>query len=754
MAKHDIIRQVKKYKYQFYMLATLALFVFSTTWLAGPNVNRLIERGPNMISEYESSNMPYAQVFTIFDSIAAIVLILISYLRRREIKQKFNKYIPYILYLIGGLEIIDALVPVTCMIKSGICTTIFEPFTLIHLSESFLVAGSIILLAIYVSYKERSKYWLPAGILAFHLFSLSDSDYVKQWIFSAQAMSLLLSAYLLWYTALGDFFDNQKRDLRSKSFAQHTIAGLIILNALWAIIEYVLKISEPHKILSDLPFHENLPWMNHHIILTSLLLIYLARSLWHGSLSAWRIVTMISFLEIVRHAFFAHSYKRALIDMLIFVLLITSKSSFTLKQTFESFRKRLINTLTGIVILSLIISAMSVLFRYYSTHEWERSAFSPTRVVKRAFLLEINTDADDPKSARLLAHGITDAGLMMYFWIFLGLFTPTKVRESDDSGAQLARELLTKYSDSSEDYFKLWPSDKNYWANPNKTAVVAYRQVSEYLLALANPIAGKANYSQILLEFHDYAHEHGAKVAWLMINQSSLKYYQNLSYNTLQIGAGAVIDVQKFSQSTVKNKWWRWKRNKAIKSGLVYDKIEPAHDIATLERLKYISDQWLKNSNHDERGFALGYFSANELSGQIIHSLKDSTGQIVAFANQLPSAKKLDTTTIDLMRFLPECNESMAFLLSEIIINLTETDQYKYFDLGLVPLAKIGKNQITKTTVNRLRNLLKPVYSSKGLEQFKDKFDPNWQNYYIAYEGDNLDIPKLFSEINSATKLN
>jgi len=135
----------------------------------------------------------------------------------------------------------------------------------------------------------------------------------------------------------------------------------------------------------------------------------------------------------------------------------------------------------------------------------------------------------------------------------------------------------------------------------------------------------------------------------------------------------------------------------------------------------------------------------------IIHTLKDETGRIVAFANQLPSYNKAKRVTIDLMRSLPEAQGAMALLLSDIIKNVREQG-VEEFDLGFVPLS--FKHKQTDSNVQQVfRRAIRPVFSIEGLEQFKNKFDPQWQAKYLAWDGDKLDLPQLTSALLKSLSL-
>jgi phosphatidylglycerol lysyltransferase len=194
-----------------------------------------------------------------------------------------------------------------------------------------------------------------------------------------------------------------------------------------------------------------------------------------------------------------------------------------------------------------------------------------------------------------------------------------------------------------------------------------------------------------------------------------------------------MIDIGKFLKETVNDKWWRWQKNRAAKSGYSYELSLPPHSRPFLVELEKVSNLWLTKNNRKERAFALGYFDKQYLQKCPVHYLKNQAGEIAAFTNQLPNFRKSDTVTIDLLRHSPDADHSMSYLLYKTIENLA--GQYKHFDLGFVPFASTSDPVIAIA-----RSLSVGRFSARGLEQFKNKFDPIWQPNYLAYDGDLADL--------------
>lgn len=151
-----------------------------------------------------------------------------------------------------------------------------------------------------------------------------------------------------------------------------------------------------------------------------------------------------------------------------------------------------------------------------------------------------------------------------------------------------------------------------------------------------------------------------------------------------------------------------------------------------------------------ERGFALGHFDEDYLAKCVIHYLTGANGKVVAFANELPQFQPRTVKTIDLLRYDPGADKAMPFLLASLIKDTAETESaIRIFDLGFVPFAR-AKGPLLAIA----KTFSGDKFSAKGLEQFKNKFDPRWQPNYMAYDGDLGDLAVIALNIEKVMERN
>jgi len=245
----------------------------------------------------------------------------------------------------------------------------------------------------------------------------------------------------------------------------------------------------------------------------------------------------------------------------------------------------------------------------------------------------------------------------------------------------------------------------------------------------------------VLRQFRAFARNHGWVICALPIAKPSRGLYEKAGLKTLRIGSGAVVPVLQFQQETARDKWWRWQRNRAVRSGWNYEVLPPPHSAGTLAQLRAVSDAWLTREGRSEQGFALGYFDTSYLQQCTLHLLRAEGGSVVAFANELPRFAEVNQVTVDLIRFLPDSQGAMPALLLQLIEGL-DAAVTPTFDLGFVPLARIE---------GELARLARFVggnrFSVAGLERFKSKFRPDWQPTYVAYDGDIVDLARIAANL-------
>ncbi|HEY4787763.1 MAG TPA: phosphatidylglycerol lysyltransferase domain-containing protein, partial [Bacteroidales bacterium] len=79
-----------------------------------------------------------------------------------------------------------------------------------------------------------------------------------------------------------------------------------------------------------------------------------------------------------------------------------------------------------------------------------------------------------------------------------------------------------------------------------------------------------------------------------------------------------------------------------------------------------------------------------------------------------------------------------------------QSQGFKRVNLGLAPMAGLDKTEtIAERTIKLAYENIRQFGHYKGLREYKEKFYPEWENKYLAYNNDYnlLQIPKALNDV-------
>lgn len=717
----------------------LPLFlVLSLSWLFAPGYNRDHFGTIQLISSYEANTLRYSDVFRICDVGAGLLLVAAPWLFGIILK---SRGLGYLLVAIGGLSAMDGLFPGYCQTAQQLCSDFQLHSRIVHDTESVLVAVIIIVAALVHAhlYKRWESLAFVVAQAVIGLLIISGLLSMQAIVVSQYVYEVMVISWLAWLvSSYGSVFTLSTR------FVRHGFALWALLNGALAIVASITHLHIYRPILDVVPFQSSALIAQHGIV-AGVLMLYIARHVYQGQHRAMLLLLVLFGTQLIKYSVLTPEPIMLALNIVSFALLLYARQSFDrnsgpllISQRFKD---------AGIVVAGVCVAV--ALSYGLSTVAGHRQAFEHgvhTLYDKPATLAHDHTRHLSERMERrfqLVADTLIVSTAVLTLW---SLFRPARfVGRYNPHDVQKARALLEHYSNSSEDYFKIWPSDKTYFFSSAVEGFVAYTVVSSIAFALADPICQATDRRQLLSEFVNFTRSNGWTACFLLVQaDSSAVYEQDLKI--MKVGSSAVVNVQAFCTSTLNGKWWRWQRNRATKTGLKYEMLRPPYGDGLMRELRAVSDAWLSTANHTEQGFALGYFDQGYLQQCRLHIVRDETGKLVAFANELPTFGGRQAT-VDLIRYMPDYDGSMPHLLSCLISSLNEAGSADSFDLGFVPLAGLDSNIATIA-----RRLSDARFSSSGLKQFKNKFGPDWQPNYIAYDGDLVDVARIATTLEAALK--
>jgi lysylphosphatidylglycerol synthetase-like protein (DUF2156 family) len=717
------------------------LILLGTAWLWAPHLNHGLSSRITLISQYEATAQPYSWLFRSGDFLSGGLVLGLGWLLQ---KRGAPRRIALLVIVAGCGLLVDPLLPTTCRQVSTTCQEYFSLSFLLHAIETVITAAALFLLSIYnaLERKRLVSYLFVGFQIAYGLLFITQL--ANQGRFNTLSQFVYQTAIIVWlawvgrdYIKPGNFRPSQKELKAIKNLA----AGWAFLNGILAILISLAHIHLLGKI-RPLYFAGDSAWLAQHGMIIGVAMLYLSRHLARGELRARQIFLAISAIETIKYSVISPNAGLMALYLLTFV------AFFIFRDDFD----RGIIPLTWSVRLKdfyFMVSALlvAILVTVLALDQDSRASIAASRTIDN--FSDYVTRSGNYNHSHLMSLLLADtisafiaAAIATLLWI---LFRPYK-RHLGNSGRDYQRveSVLRKHSNSTEDYFKLWPRDKDYFWQSYGGGFVAYKLIGPIVFALADPISDQK--AKLLAEFSAWSKIRRLRPCFLPIYEHNLLLYQEAGLQTMQIGSSAVIDIRTFLEETAQDKWWRWQKNRAAKIGYLYEVSQPPHTRSLIREIRTVSDSWLKKAGRIERGFALGYFDVSYLQNCQIHFLRDQAGKVVAFTNQLPQLIPSTTATIDLIRYLPEANNTMPYLLFKMIEDISIKDpSCKLFDLGFVPFARArGPLLAIAKTFSAGR------FSSRGLEQFKNKFKPDWRPNYMAYEGDLADLALVALNLEKA----
>jgi phosphatidylglycerol lysyltransferase len=420
-------------------------------------------------------------------------------------------------------------------------------------------------------------------------------------------------------------------------------------------------------LLDQLAIHRGQHLINSLVIDIPLLigvsLLYLASLLSRRKYTAWLVgvmayifylgINVLPLLGIVRlhHLALIHVVRAVVLPIGVLSLLLVFRHDFVVRSDRQGFKSA--SRFSLIVLLAAFIygTAGFALLDRTDFHQ-EITIGSAAHYTIDQFDLTTNHPVTPvTRRAHVFVDSLSFVSTAAVIYAVIALFQPLRLRLIDQSSnRELLRKLLEQYGAPSEDYFKLWPHDKQYYFDDDQCCGLAYHVWRGVALCLGDPAGNSRHYGELLDTFSEVCYQNDWLPTFVHIQDGHRKLYENRGYTLQKLGQEAVIDLEHFESEVGRNKYFRHIRNKFTKQGYTAELLLPPHHGAVVNRLRDISNDWLERGGRVERGFAMGYFSDEYMQACPIMVVRDAAGTIQAFVNQLPANFDKEEATYDLLR--------------------------------------------------------------------------------------------------------
>lgn len=489
---------------------------------------------------------------------------------------------------------------------------------------------------------------------------------------------------------------------------------------------------------------------NYMVFILGLLAIITSAFLFRGLKNAWRFAIVLAILSLIGNLTKAFDYEEASVAFLALLVLW-----FTRKQYYIKHNKQLqrFGIETSLIILGSVI-VYGVIGFYFLDKRHFGIDFSLFESIKHTFLNFILLDVDSLQARTRFGTVFLDtihiSGIVSIGLLFYALIKPyfIAVKQDDDDFVK-AKEIIEKFGSSPVDYFKI-SEDKLFYFGDQVEGLVSYRVAGSYAIVLDEPVcAGPKEKLTLLEEFEGFCIESGLKSAYYRVEENSLNLFSEIGKKSLIIGQEAVIDVQQFTLEGKDKKSMRNGLNSIVKKGLKSVVYQPPIKDGLLQKLKFVSNEWLTDTNREEIVFTQGMFEWEKLKQQTIITVENDDEQVFGFLNIIPDYAP-DEATYDLIRKTGDAPGGVTDALIVALIDYCKFKKIRYLNLGLAPLSGIDQGKgLPEKTLKFAYEKFQQFRHYRGLRDFKEKFSPRWSNKYLIYENhyDLISLPKALNKV-------
>lgn len=473
------------------------------------------------------------------------------------------------------------------------------------------------------------------------------------------------------------------------------------------------------------------------------ILIYLSYNLLQRRRAAWWLAIVISALVMVGHMAHPTLWPAGFAPEITIVLLLIFRRRFRVRSEVRNIRQ-------GFILLGICI-AVAICYGWLGfwllfTRDFG-IAFNPWDSLVRTlreFTLIGNTDlVEHTRFAHWFLGSLNLLGVVASVFAAYSLFRPVAFRLAVLPHEQKeAANIIKQYGRSSYDYFKD-KSDKSFFFSKSRRTFIAYRTIAGVALCLGDPVGPEEEIESTMTDFFSFCADNAWLVTFMIPDRVSI--YREANLSLLKIGEEAIIDLEKFKTQTVNKKYFRYIRRKIENEGYKFSRYKLPHPKSVIDEIEHVSQHWMKLPHHREFGFLQGIFSRQYISETNLACVRDSTGQIVAWVNEVPSFRPGEAT-FDMMRHQPGIHWGiMDYLFANLMLTLRQ-EGFLTFDMGVAPLAGVGEqpeSTLIEKAIHQIYEHIGKIISMKGLRQYKLKFEPAWEDRFVAYQGNAVNLVRI-----------
>jgi phosphatidylglycerol lysyltransferase len=504
------------------------------------------------------------------------------------------------------------------------------------------------------------------------------------------------------------------------------------------------------RLLKDYLLVDFVSFSNSFVFIAGLFLLVTAAFMLRGLRTAWWFALALSIISIFGNIAKGIDYEEATIAFLIVGSLIATRKEYHVKT---NPKLGTVGLQTAMLSMAAVMLYGIVGFYFLDKRHFhiDFNIFQSFRYTLQNFFLIGSKDlVPHDAFARDFIYLIKISGFASISFLIYSLVRPYvfKITPGEEEIAH-AKSLTKQFGNSALDFFKTY-SDKLIFAPPEVNAFIAYRVSRNFAVVLENPVTENIEeMKRCIQSFSNYSYENGLKEIYYRVPKESLPVYYEFSKKSLFLGQEGVVDLNSFSLEGGEKKSIRNALNKINDQGYTtHINIPPLRD-GLIQKLKAVSDEWLKLTEREEIIFSQGMFVEKEIKEQTVISVENSEEKIIAFLNIIPDYVK-NEGTYDLLRKTADApNGIMDYILVELF-KYFKANGIQYVNLGFAPMSGLNDpHNFTEKSMKFAYEKIRSFSHYKGQRDYKDKFNPRWNDKFLIYSNDYdlLQVPGVLAQL-------
>jgi phosphatidylglycerol lysyltransferase len=504
------------------------------------------------------------------------------------------------------------------------------------------------------------------------------------------------------------------------------------------------------KILKDYLLVDFVSFSNGFVLVAGLFLLVTAAFMLRGLRTAWWFAIVLSIISVFGHMAKGIDYEEAIIALLVAGSLIATRKEYYVKT---NPKLGTVGLQTALLSMAAVILYGVVGFNFLDKKHFQIdfNIFQAFKYTLQNFFLIGNKNLVPYDSfAHDFIYLIKISGFSSMAFLVYTLVRPYVFRITPgEEEISRARTLTQQFGNSALDYFKTY-SDKFIFAPDNVNAYISYRVSRNFAVALEDPVAENRDaMKKCISTFGKFCYDNGLKAIYYRVPKESLPVYNELSLKSLFLGQEGVVDLGSFSLEGGEKKSIRNALNKITEQGYTTQVKTPPLSDGLIQKLKAVSEEWLKLTERHEIIFSQGMFAEKEIKKQTVITIENREEKIMAFLNIIPDYVK-NEGTYDLLRKTADApNGIMDYIIIELF-KYYKTLGIQYVNLGFAPMSGLeNPYSLPEKSMKFAYEKIRSFSHYRGQREYKEKFNPKWYDKFLVYSNDYdlLQVPAVLTRV-------